>query len=131
MPGPARTGAVLYARNLAPMSAFYQGLLGMRVLHSGAMHQVIESPDMQLVLHAIVPPADNTAPAGTEPPVPRADQAVKLFFTVPSLADAERQAVALGGRVFGEVYPGPGIRMRNACDPEGNILQLRERVPPA
>lgn len=32
----------------------------------------------------------------------------------------------LGGRLCGPVWPGPGMRVRNVCDPEGNIIHLRE-----
>jgi transcriptional regulator GlxA family with amidase domain len=129
-PGPARAGAVIYAQDLERMSAFYQAVLGMRPLHQDATHHVIGSVDMQLVLHVISPPlvAAGAGAAGAKP-VPRADQAIKPFFTVSSLAGAESAAGPLGGMVFGDTYAGPGFRMRNACDPEGNILQLRERLP--
>ena len=130
-PGPARAGAVIYARDLQRMSVFYQRMLGMRPLHQDAQHHVIGSADMQLVLQ-VMPPPRATASAGctAAPPTPLADRAIKPFFTVASLAQAEAAAGSLGGMVFGETYTGPGIRLRNACDPEGNILQLREHLQP-
>jgi len=60
------------------------------------------------------------------PPVAREEQAIKPFFTVVTLAVAERVVEELGGRTLGQVWPGPGMRVRNVCDPEGNIVQLRE-----
>ena len=130
-PGPARAGAVIYARDLQRMSAFYQGMFGMRPLHQDAVHHVIGSADTQLVLQAMSPPLPTVnAGSAAAGPTPLADRAIKPFFTVASLAQAEAAAGALGGMVFGETYAGPGIRLRNACDPEGNILQLRERLQP-
>jgi predicted enzyme related to lactoylglutathione lyase len=115
---------VIYALGLERLSAFYQQLLGMRLLHADAEHHVIESPDMQLLVHAIPPhiAATITLPA---PVLPREDQSIKLFFTVPSLAAAEALVGRLGGALFGPQYPGPGITIRNGHDPEGNVFQLR------
>jgi predicted enzyme related to lactoylglutathione lyase len=125
MPGPARAGALIYAKDLARLSGFYQRVLGMRVLKADAEHEVIESDDLQLVMHAI--PAHIAASIViASPPQPRAEQAIKLFFTVPSLREAAELAAALGGALFGETYAGPGFNARNGYDPEGNIFHLRE-----
>lgn len=127
MPGPARTGVLIYAKDLAKVAAFYQHVLGARILHADAEHVVLESPDVQLVVHAIPPPYADSIVI-TDPPEARLEQAIKPFFTVDSLAVAERVAEDCGGRVHGPVWPGPGFRARNVCDPEGNILHLREPV---
>jgi predicted enzyme related to lactoylglutathione lyase len=125
MPGPARAGAVIYASGLEQMSAFYQQLLGMSLLHADAEHHVIESSDMQLLIHAI--PAHIAATIPLPSPVQaREEQSIKLFFTVASLAAAEVLVQRLGGALFGPHYPGPGIKIRNGHDPEGNVFQLRE-----
>jgi predicted enzyme related to lactoylglutathione lyase len=47
----------------------------------------------------------------------------------------ERKAQSLrrrqpGGEVFTEPWEGPGFRVCNACDPEGNIFQVRESASP-
>jgi len=125
MPGPARSGALIYAKHLEQLSTFYRELLHMTVLTSDDQHHVIESADAQLIIHAIprMIAEDITI---TTPPQPREDQAIKLFFTVDAtLAEAEQRVVALGGGVFGAIYDGPGFRARNAMDPEGNIFHLR------
>lgn len=127
MSGPARTGVLIYAKQLAKVSAFYERVLGARVLHADEEHRVLQSPDVQLVIHAIpLPYADAIVLA--DPPEPRLEQAIKPFFTVESLAVAERIAGEYGGLVHGPVWPGPGFRARNVCDPEGNVLHLREPV---
>lgn len=125
MPGPARAGVFIYAKHLDRLSRFYEGLLGMWVLVADDDHRVIENADQQLVLHAMLAPLAAEVVLET-PPVPRTEQAIKPFFTVASLARAEAEAVHLGGFVFGPTWDGPGFVARNACDPEGNIVQLRQ-----
>lgn len=125
MTSPARAGALLYAKDLPTLSAFYQELLGLTVQHADADYHVLASPDTQLIVHAMPPAIAETIEIAT-PPALREDAAIKLFFTVPSLAAARARARALGGDVFEEEWEGPGFRVRNAHDPEGNILQLRE-----
>lgn len=125
MPGPARAGAVIYAQDLNRLSRFYQQLLSMRLLNAHADHHVIESADFQLIIHAIPPHIAATFSIAS-PPEPREEQAIKLFFTVPSLADATTVAGTLGGAVFGHGFLGPGFAARNGNDPEGNIFQVRE-----
>jgi predicted enzyme related to lactoylglutathione lyase len=127
MTTPARSGVLIYAKQLDSMSAFYQRVLAAREVHADAQHRVLRSADAELILHAI-PPHIAAEIRIESPPLPREEQAVKPFFTVASLAEAERVAVACGGRVHGPIWPGPGLRVRNVCDPEGNILHLRERV---
>jgi len=125
MPGPARAGALIYASNLQNLSAFYQQVLSMRLLFADAEHEVIESADLQLVLHAI-PAAYRPQASGDQAFDLREQQAIKLFFTITSLAMTETVIAELGGRMLGGEYTGPGFRVRNACDPEGNVFQVRE-----
>ena len=125
MPGPAKAGVLIYAKNLESISLFYEKLLGMKRLFADAGHHVIESADMQLIIHAI-PEQFARDITISSPPELRENQAIKPFFTVSSLAEAERVAAELGGRVYGQNYSGPGFTVRNACDPEGNILQIRQ-----
>lgn len=128
MPGPARAGALIYAKNIEKLSGFYQVLFAMTLLKADAEHQVIESADFQLIIHAIPAPIAETIRISA-PPEPRQDQAIKLFFTVDDLASAEALAPTLGGEIFGPVYDGPGFKVRNGYDPEGNIFQIRAFLP--
>ena len=125
MPGPARAGLLIYAKNLASLSRFYEELLSLRILTADGERVVAGNDDVQLVIHAI--PAHIAAQITiSSPPEPRAEQALKPFFTVASLAVAEEQAREFGGFVFGPTWEGPGFVVRQACDPEGNIIQLRQ-----
>ncbi len=124
MPDPARAGALIYAKQLDAMSRFYQALLGMTLLMADDAHHVLENDDCQLIIHAIPPHIAATFEIAV-PPEPRQAQAIKLFFTVDSLARAEQQVADLGGGLFGPVYDGPGFKARNAFDLEGNLFHLR------
>ena len=125
MPGPARAGSLIYAKDMQRVSQFYQRVLGMKLLLEDDHHHVMESADFQLIIHAIPPHIAASVAIGV-PPELREETAIKLFFSVDSLAAAEHAAAQSGGSVFGPVWDGPGFRVRNACDPEGNIVQLRE-----
>lgn len=128
MSGPARAGALIYAKDLDALSDFYCRLLGMRQRVADAQHQVIESDDIQLIIHAT--PAHLAADIRlTRPPAPREDQTIKLFFTTDSLAAIERRILELGGGVTGPVYDGPGFKARNAFDCEGNVFHIRATGP--
>lgn len=127
MPGPRRAGAVVFARDLESLSRFYQEVFGLRLVTADTTRHVIESDDIQLIVHAIPAHIAATFSIAT-PPERRDEAAIKLFFTVPSLTAAEATAKALGGDVFGAEWQGPGFRARDGYDNEGNVFQLRESV---
>jgi predicted enzyme related to lactoylglutathione lyase len=129
MSGPARDGVFVYAKDPQRLAAFYASLLGLRRVHGDAELAVLDGTSIQLIVHAI-PPAIAASIRITSPPKRREDTALKLFFTVPSLADARERAAALGGEVLAEVWNGPGFRVCNAVDPEGNVFQVRELLQP-
>lgn len=125
MTGPARDGLFVYAKDLARLAAFYESLLGMSRTHTSPELVVLDSTSIQLLIHAI-PPAIAAGISIATPPARRENTALKFFFTVPSIARARASAGALGGEVLAEQWEGPGFRVCNAVDPEGNIFQVRE-----
>jgi predicted enzyme related to lactoylglutathione lyase len=127
MSGPARAGVFIYAKNLERMTAFYEQVLDMRRLHARDDLAVLDSPDLQVVLHAI-PEAIGASIAIATPPVPRENSAYKFFHTVPSIEAARERATAAGGDVVLQQWSGPGFVVCNAVDPEGNVFQLRQAV---
>lgn len=125
MSGPARAGLFVYAKDLERVAGFYAAVAGMERIHGDGSLIVLQSPDIQLLVHQI--PAHIAAEIEiTSPPEPREETALKFFFTVPSLAQARTRARELGGDVFDENWPGPGFTVCNAIDPEGNVFQVRE-----
>jgi predicted enzyme related to lactoylglutathione lyase len=125
MPGPARAGLFVYAVDAERLARCYQAVAGMRRLHQADGLIVLESPDIQLLVHAIPAPLAAGIVIGS-PPRRREDTALKFFFSVPSLAVAGEQLHAHGGELFAERWAGPGFTVANAMDPEGNVFQLRE-----
>jgi predicted enzyme related to lactoylglutathione lyase len=125
MPGPARAGLFIYASDKDRLSAFYQVVAGMRLLNVAPDLTVLESEDIQLLVHQI--PKHIAAEITIQvPPLRRENTALKFFFTVPSLVVARNEAARLGGEVFTENWQGPGFVVCNAMDPEGNVFQVRE-----
>lgn len=125
MTGPAPAGLFIYAKTLATMAAFYETLLAMTRVHASDDLVVLQSPDLQLVLHAIPQHIADDIVIDV-PPQLREDAALKFFFTVPSLDAARAMAPGLGGAVMVEAWRGGGFVACNAFDPEGNLFQLRE-----
>jgi predicted enzyme related to lactoylglutathione lyase len=127
MSGPARAGLFIYAKDLECLATFYKSIAGMARLHLSDELVVLESPDIQLLIHRI-PPHIAAGITIQSPPERREDTALKFFFTVPSLSEARTIAAHLGGEVFNENWEGRGFVVCNGCDPEGNIFQVRENA---
>ncbi|MBL9205010.1 MAG: hypothetical protein JNN01_07985 [Opitutaceae bacterium] len=128
-PSAVFAGAVLYAKDLDRLAAFYEGLLEVRVTDSAPTHRVLESAATRLILHAI--PAEFAASIEiATPPALREDATTKLMLQVRSLAATRSSAAALGGGVFSPqrewVYG--GFRVCDGFDPEGNVVQFCEVV---
>lgn len=123
----SHSGAVLYALDLERIATFYESVLAMERRVADAEHVALFSGDFQLVIHAIPAPIAATIVIKS-PPEPREETAIKLFFTVPSLSQAEATVAARGGELFPHGWKGDGFRVRDGCDPEGNIFQLRENM---
>lgn len=125
MPGPARAGLFIYAKDKDRLANFYEEIAGLTRLSDTPDMAVLDSPDIQLLVHGI--PADIAAGITvTTPPTRREDTALKFFFTVSSLDETRLKAAALGGEVGKENWKGPGFVVCNAVDPEGNVFQVRE-----
>jgi predicted enzyme related to lactoylglutathione lyase len=129
MSAPNTAGAVVYAKDVSRVTAFYREVTGFPVTHSEIDYAILESETFQLVVHAI--PAGVAASIYVaNPPLRREDAAVKLIFPVPSITASRALAAAHGGALnpperewrFG------GCRVCDGHDPEGNVLQLREIV---
>lgn len=124
----ANSGVLIYALNLDRMAQFYQAVLKAQVLHVDAEHQVLQSLDTQLIIHAIPTEYRPLATEQSQPATPRSEQAIKPFFTVQNLAVALEIVLQNGGQVLGMPYNAPNLKVQNVADPEGNIIHLRERI---
>jgi predicted enzyme related to lactoylglutathione lyase len=129
MSNPLKPGAVLFAKDLQRVARFYERVLSLAVVHAESDHVVLESAVQQIVIHGI----PRRIAAGidiTTPPERRADSAVKLFFAVDSIDALRAAAAALGGQIDppASAWTARGFRAVDGHDPEGNVIQLRERL---
>ena len=123
----SRTGAVLFARGLDQVAAFYSNVLDLREANHDADHILLESPGFQLVVHRI-PDHSATAMQAEDPPARRAKAAFKPVFFVPSLAKVRTMVSAHGGTMEprDKEWSFNGVAVCDAVDPEGNVIQFRE-----
>ena len=127
MSGPARAGLFVYAVDATRVARFYQNVVGMEILHERGDLIVLQSPDIQLLVHKI-PAAIANGISIEVPPIRRENTALKFFFTVQSLDSARNSAGEYNGEIFNETWDGPGFIACNGIDPEGNVFQIREGV---
>lgn len=124
-----KLSAVVFAKNVARVAKFYEGVLSMSIDHADPDHIVLNSEDFQLVIHAI-PKQVAEMIAIAVPPEIREDTPIKLCLPVSSIAEARAKATALGGKVRSQEkeWNGPDFKACDGYDPEGNVVQFRERV---
>ena len=123
----SRTGAVLFAKGLDRIAAFYSAVLGLTEANRDDDHILLESPGFQLVVHRI--PGDRaTTVDSSGPPVRRATAAFKPVFFVPNLATVRLLVEAHGGVMepVDKEWSFNGVRVCDGLDPEGNVVQFRE-----
>jgi len=121
----ARAGLFIYAMEPGRVAEFYETVAGMSRLHETDEIIVMESEDIQLLVHKI--PSDIAQHIEiTEPPIRRSETALKFFFTVPSLVAAKSLAAKHGGQIFAEQWQSADFAVCNGMDPEGNVFQIRE-----
>lgn len=129
MPDRIQAGGVLYACDVERLQVFYHAVTGLAVEHVERDHVVLQSPSFQLVILRV---PDRIAASITirTPPRRRTDTPLKLVFFVTDMAAARVAAGAHGG----ELDPAEQEWMFRDCrvcdgqDPEGNVIQLRQRV---
>jgi predicted enzyme related to lactoylglutathione lyase len=129
MPIQPQAGAVIYAKDIAPMGQFYEQVAGFTITHTEVDYTVLESPGLQLVIVAI--PGHIAASIDIEtPPVRREDTPIKLVLPVPSLSHARSEAPRYGGALNDaeREWLFQGNRVCDGHDPEGNVLQFCENV---
>ncbi len=129
MSNAAKSGAVIFAKDLTRVARFYQGIAALCVVHVEQDHVVLESKHMELVIHAI-PQRIAEEIIIADPPELRAETPIKLFFPVASLDDARSKAPALGGALGAKSkeWEDRGFLACDGNDPEGNVVQFRENA---
>lgn len=123
-PVAIRPGAVIFTGDRARLARFYMAVAGLTERFADERVTVLASDSFELVIHSL-----EGEPSHGEPPPVRADSWVKPFFPVKSLSEARERAAAFGGelRPRSEEWEARGFRACEAIDPDGNVIQFRER----
>lgn len=127
MTHPAGLSAVLYARDLDRVGAFYAAVLGVDPPAGDGRHVVLRAGDVQLVVLAVPEPLARRIVLA-DPPARRTETPIKLMIPVDSIARVRDVAGARGGIVDPprHEWTFQGDRVCDGHDPEGNVFQLRE-----
>lgn len=129
MTSPRHSGAVIFAKDIRRVAAFYEHLCALAVVDAHSDHIVLESGAVQLVIHGI-PLRIAQDIHITQPPAVREETPIKLFFPVASLAEARALAAQWGGQLLpvGREWEARGFRACDGHDPEGNVVQFRQAL---
>jgi predicted enzyme related to lactoylglutathione lyase len=119
---------VVFAKNKKRVSAFYRRTLGLEAAEDQPSHDLLLGPGVELVIHAIPRKyaADITI---TRPPQVREDTPLKPVFTVSDLDAVRAAAKATGGflKPAEAAWDIRGHSVLDGWDPEGNVVQFRQR----
>lgn len=115
---------VLFVEDLARGANFYAALLGGELLDQSETFVRVTSESSEVLLHKIPGSTPDIAYA------PREDAAMKPVYFVASIDAARTSVVNLGGRVYdaSTVATYGNVNYCDAVDPEGNVIQLAERL---
>lgn len=115
---------VLFVDDLTRSANFYAALLSADLFEQSNSFVRVASDSSEVLIHKV------PRTVSDETYAPREEVAIKPVYIVGSI-DAARAAVAqLGGRVYdaSSVATYGNVHYCDAVDPEGNIIQLAERL---
>ena len=115
---------VLFVDDLTRSSTFYAALLSAEAYDQSESFVRVSSDANEVLLHKI---PDSTSAATY---APRKDAAMKPVYFVAAIDAARSAVVNLGGRVYdaSTVATYGNVNYCDAVDPEGNVIQLAERL---
>jgi hypothetical protein len=117
-------GVVLFCADVPRLAQFYAAVAELSPVFIEPGLTVLAGTHVEIVLHAI-PPA-YAEPVAT-PPVTREDAYCKPYFPVSDLARTRELVTRHGGAMHAveREFEHRGLRMCDAIDPEGNVIQFR------
>lgn len=120
---------IVYAKNKERVSSFYQQTLGLAASEVEPTHDLLVGNGLEILIHAI-PPHYAADIEIADPPQPREETPFKPVFFVADLAAASVAAFATGGFLQPpeKIWHYRGAQVLDGWDPEGNVIQLRQRV---
>ncbi len=119
-------GAVLYAKNLERLVAFYAALGNDVVVERESDFAIIQAHDNTELIILQTPEHVSAQIEITNPPVVRSETPLKLIFTVSSIEQALESVFKRGGALLAEAsqWKFRSDLVQDIVDPEGNVVQL-------
>jgi hypothetical protein len=121
---------LVFAKNKKRLSAFYQQTLALEVLESQPSHDLLGARGIEVLVHTI--PRKYAADIRiSKPPQIREDTSFKPAFVVDSLIRVRAAAQATGGglKPMEQAWQIRGATVLDGHDPEGNVVQFKQRGP--
>lgn len=127
--GTPGVGAVLFASDCCALARFYVEALGFVALEREEDFVRLERDGFELLVHAMHGDAAPRARFDASPRR-RSESPVKLVFTVDDFGATRDAVERLAGRLDDDAkaWRFRGGRILDGEDPEGNVIQLRERA---
>ncbi len=121
-------GLVVFVKNTKRVSAFYAQTLQLEVEESSPSHQLLRGGGYEVVIHAISRKYAAEIKI-SRPPQPRDETPFKPTFIVPDLEAVRQAAKATGGylKPADAAWHFRGCTVLDGWDPEGNIVQFKQR----
>jgi len=118
-------GAVLFAKSLDALYAFYANVVGFDIVDREDDHATLELGDFRLVI-VQAPKAIRDTIEITDPPTPRSNTPIKLVFTA-SIDQVRKLAGQFGGAMNAPEteWKLGDVRVCDGHDAEGNIFQIK------
>jgi predicted enzyme related to lactoylglutathione lyase len=123
----SNVSAVLFAKDLRKVSAFYSGVLELTPTSSDEHHTCLNCRGFDLIIHQI-PKHIADGISIQQPPERRVWGALRLNFPVRSVEDSRRAARSFGGEVDDTPpeWAGQSANFFLGYDPEGNVFGVTQ-----
>lgn len=120
-------GCVVFAKNKARVSAFYQQTLSLAVEESAPSHDLLRGAGCEIVVHAI-PRRIASSIRIARPVEPREETPFKPTFVVADLEAVREAATRTGGSLKSAelAWRFRGCIVLDGWDPEGNVVQFKQ-----
>ena len=103
---------MLFARNMKEMTEFYETKMGLRVLERSPGFVDFDAGGCRLALHRSTTPRPNRT---------------KICFYAKDVSRMRKELMERGVKMGKDPGKGAGLKLCDAKDPEGNIIQLSNR----
>jgi predicted enzyme related to lactoylglutathione lyase len=119
---------VVFSIDVPRLAAFYGHVLGATPLSEASGDIRIVNDHDEVLVHSLPKQIAKDLQISS-PPAPRDRSPLKPVFDVPSLELALDRVETAGGVVTSRTFSLDGLTRHDVLDPDGNVIQLRCRVP--